>query len=266
MLKWGLGIAFLMAFSVSSSDWITIADLDWKQAERVVMWQSELDESDVDAREVKGDEPDELDAVVKDAEEREIEEGYILSEGILFTKDFQRIEYGDVIGSMEVEFTNIDCDIIYAENKADAFERSDRPGGDNYVYLFYQEGGQGLNASYMNFYAPQKLMPDRNMVDEAGDVNTRYLHTWIRVGEEELKMDISGIYYSDDMATDQGFMTAITESELLPPDAGSESEKIAYIGQCLNKMPEGIEYDRLITICSYDTDYKRIIVAVNLAN
>lgn len=45
MLKWGLGIAFLMAFSVSDSGEINIADMDWKQADHVVRWQCELEES-----------------------------------------------------------------------------------------------------------------------------------------------------------------------------------------------------------------------------
>lgn len=252
MLKWGLGFALLMAFSFSagSGNEINIADLDWKQADHVVRWQSELDESDPDAREVKGN---------------EAEEGYVLSESITFTEQFDQIAYGDVIGSMEVEFTNIDCDIIYAENKADAIERGEKPGGDDYVYLFHEEGGKGLNASYMNFYAPQNLMPDYDTMDAAGEIQTRYLHAWIRVGGEELQMDLSGMYYSDEMGTDHGVLIGLTEPDLLPPDAKSDEDKIGYIGNCLNEMPEGIEYDRMITICSYDTDYKRIVIAVNLA-
>ncbi len=247
MLKWGLGIAFLMAFSMSvgKTDEIDIEEMDWKQAEKVSMWQAELNGSAADTHD-KG------------------KDGYVLSENVLFKESFEEIAYGDVIGSMEVEFTNIDCDIIYAQNKEDAVERSEKPGGDEYVYLFYREDGQGLNASYMNFYAAEELMPDYDMVDEAGEIQTRYLHAWIRVGKEELQMDISGVYYSDDMGTDHGVLIGLTEPDLLPPDVKGDQEKISYIGSCLNDMPEGIGYSRMITISSYDTDHKRIIVAVNL--
>lgn len=251
MIKWWSGIALLMIFSMSAgnTDEINIEQMDWKQAEKVSMWQAGRNEPAADA---------------DSKEEHKAEAGYVLSDNITFTESFEQIAYGDVIGSMEVEFTNIDCDIIYAENKEDAVKRSEKPGGDEYVYLFYREDGKGLNASYMNFYAAEKLMPDYNMVDEAGEIQTRYLHAWVRVGKEELQMDISGIYYSDDMQTDHGVMIGLTEPDLLPPDVKGDQEKISYIGSCLNNMPEGIEYSRMITISSYDTDHKRIIVAVNL--
>lgn len=255
MINWELGIAFLMAFSMTAGSGtdinnINIEELDQKQAEKVIALQNGWEEHDTADHGISG---------------REIEEGYVLSESIMFTDSFEAISYGDVIGSMEVEYTNIDCDIIYAENKADAIERSEEPGGYDYVYLFYEEGGKGLNASYMNFYAAEELMPDYEMVDEAGEIQTRYLHAWIRVGKEELKMDISGIYCSDDMGTDHGTLIGLTEPELLPPDAKGDEGKINYIGSCLQAMPEGIEYDRMITISSYNTDHKRIIVAVNMA-
>ncbi len=186
---------------------------------------------------------------------------------ISFSDSFKDISYGDVLGHIEMEYTRIDCDIVYAQDKNDAAVRSSREPDS--VYLYWSEGGDGLNASYMNLYADEGILPDYDEMETIGNESSdRYLHLWIEAGGEQLQMDILGVYYSDDMQTDDGILHAMVETDFIPEEAAvSDTSMLEYMQECLNYMPAAYPYDKMVVIDNLkfgSMDHKRIIVAVNV--
>lgn len=186
---------------------------------------------------------------------------------ISFSESFQDCSYGDVLGHIEMEFTRIDCDIVYVQDKADAAVRSRRE--PECVYLYWSEDGDGLNASYINLYADEYILPDYDEMEEIGEASSdRYLHLWIEAGGEQLQMDILGVYYSDDMETDDGILRAMVETDFIPEDAAqSDTAMLEYVQECLKYMPGEYTYDKMVVIDNLqfgNMDHKRIIVAVNV--
>lgn len=185
------------------------------------------------------------------------------SEMTVFSESFRNMSYGDVIGHLEMEIVDLDCDIIYAEDYADAKERCKKNKGC--VYLYNTQDGDGLNASYIGLYADLSLMQTYEQMEDLGSVDGRYIHLWIEAGGERLQMDILGAYYSEDMSTEHGRMYSIIDHDLLPDDhVSSDFNNLDFLGDCLEQIPVEDTYDKMVVINHIEDDAKRILVAVNI--